>query len=167
MQRSAEHVVVSGAGAAGMAAAIAAARAGARVALLEAKTQPGGTVADALIHTLAGLFDSTGALLNGGLAQELAERLAGRDPAVKRRRLGRAWVLNVCPTVYQAAVRDWLAEEPNIEFFRATRLVRLARYGERISEAHAYGLAGAIKLKTAAIVDATGTAEAVRLLDPT
>src|SRR5438876_1068692 len=45
-----EAVVVCGAGAAGLAAALAAARAGAEVCLMEARPRLGGTVSHALIH---------------------------------------------------------------------------------------------------------------------
>jgi thioredoxin reductase len=68
-------VVVCGAGAAGMGAAIAAARAGGNVLLVEATSGLGGTVANALIHTIGGIYDSDGEFLNNGVAAELAARL--------------------------------------------------------------------------------------------
>lgn len=61
------------AGAAGLGAALSAARCGTQVYLIEAATSVGGTVAGALIHTLAGLYDSAGELLQHGLAAELIE----------------------------------------------------------------------------------------------
>jgi NADPH-dependent 2,4-dienoyl-CoA reductase/sulfur reductase-like enzyme len=63
-----EYVVVCGGGAAGMAAALAAARAGTEVCLIEARRRLGGTVVHSLIHTLGGLYDGVGELLNEGLA---------------------------------------------------------------------------------------------------
>src|SRR5262245_25038977 len=97
-----------------MAAALAAARAGAEVCLIEEQPRVGGTVAHALIHTLGGLFDSAGAFLNGGLAQELAEALARADRAVRPRRIGRTWVLSADPELYQAVAQRLLAAEPRI-----------------------------------------------------
>src|SRR5262245_10783280 len=97
-------VVVCGAGAAGLAAALAAARSGAKVVLVEREPALGGTVAQALIHTLGGLYDSAGQLQNGGLPAELIERLCRADSRTRQRRLGQAWVLNVCPRVYREVV---------------------------------------------------------------
>src|SRR5262245_58958842 len=97
-----------------MAAALAAAREGAEVCLIEAAPLVGGTVAHALIHTLGGLFDSTGAFLNGGLAQELAEALAREDRSVRPRQIGRTWVLSVAPERYQSVAQRLIAAEPRI-----------------------------------------------------
>src|SRR5262249_58174287 len=111
-----------------MAAAIAAARAGASVTLVEAAPRLGGTVAHALIHTLGGLFDSHGEFLNGGLARELAERLANADTHTRRRRLGRAWVLGVCPQSYQNVTERWIADIAGIRVLLSTRVVEALLY---------------------------------------
>jgi hypothetical protein len=157
-------VVVCGAGAAGLAATLAAARHGAEVCLLEAQPQIGGTVSGALIHTLGGFFDSAGEFLNGGLARELAEQLI-REAAAFRRRVGRTWVLNVAPEAYQAVVRRRLDAEPRIRVCCHTRVVGVAAVDDRIIEVKAHGPQGVFCLPTRAVVDATGTAEVVRLVD--
>jgi hypothetical protein len=158
-------VVICGAGAAGMAAAISAARHGAEVCLLEAKSQIGGTVTGALIHTLGGFYDSDGELLSRGLARELAEELI-REAGAVRRRIGRTWVLSVAPEAYQAVVLRWLEAEVRIRFCCDTRVTGFAAEGRRIVESEASDPGGAFRLRTKAVVDATGTAEAVRLVDP-
>jgi FAD dependent oxidoreductase len=162
-----ESVVVCGGGAAGMAAAIAAARAGADVTLIEAAPRLGGTVAHALIHTLGGLFDSRGELLNGGLAAELAERLTEADTHTRRRRLGRAWVLGVCPQSYQSVTERWIADTAGIRVLLSTRVVEAMADGRRIAGLCASGPAGMVQLKTRAVIDTTGTAAVVRLISPT
>jgi hypothetical protein len=159
-------VAVCGAGAAGMAAALAAARAGAEVCLIESAPRTGGTVAAALIHTLGGLFDSAGEFLNGGLAQEVAETLARTDPAVSRRRIGRAWVLSASPETYQAVTEGLIAAEPRITACTGTRATAVERSGDRIAALEVAGPAGPFRLRTRAVVDATGTAAVARLLDP-
>jgi hypothetical protein len=159
--------VVCGAGAAGLAAALAAARAGADVCLLEARPHLGGTVTHALIHTLGGLYDSTGEFLNDGLARELAQALAGADAAVRRRRVGRAWVLSVGPEVYRAVVGRWLEAEPRITVLCRTRASGVVREADRVTGVEASGPGGALRLRARAVVDATGTGEVVRLIDPT
>jgi NADPH-dependent 2,4-dienoyl-CoA reductase/sulfur reductase-like enzyme len=160
-----EAVVVCGAGAAGLAAALAAARAGAAVQLVEARPRPGGTVTAALIHTLGGLYDGAGKCLNGGLARELADVLTQTAGAV-RRRIGRAWVLSVCPDAYGAVVRHWIESEPRIIVHFGTRVVGIVRNNDRVQAVEAAGPSGLMHLAARAVIDATGTAEAVRRIDP-
>lgn len=159
-------VVVCGAGAAGLAAAIAVARQGVSVVLVEAQPKLGGTVAGALIHTIAGLYDSAGELLNGGLPAELADRLQDRDPQARKRQMGRTWVLNVCPNAYCECVTRWIDQEPRIAALPNSRVTRVC-----LEEAEIVGLelltpAGQQLLKPQSVIDATGTAEVTRLIDP-
>lgn len=165
-RRQADAIVVCGAGAAGLAAALAAARAGAPVTLLEATPRPGGTVAAALIHTLAGLYDSAGHWLQEGLGAELVDRLMRRDSAVRRRRMGRLWVLQVCPNLYRSVVETWIAEEAALRLETWQRVVAVACEGNRLTRLETRGRGGLRVLMPQAVVDATGTAEVVRLLDP-
>jgi hypothetical protein len=159
-------VVVCGAGAAGMAAALSAARHAARVVLLEAGPRVGGTVAHALIHTLAGLFDSAGELLNDGLCRELTERLSRGDPLARRRKMGRLWVLHVCPNAYQAAVEHWLGENGRIDVLCGARAKRTVCDGGRIAELTVADATSSIRFAPGAVIDATGTAEVARLIGP-
>jgi hypothetical protein len=158
-------VLVCGAGAAGSAAALAAARAGAPVCLIEASAGPGGTVANCLIHTLGGLYDSAGEFLHGGLVADLVHALSQEGPAT-RRRLGRTWVLNVCPDLYRAVLQRWLAAQPNLDLLASARVTRLVVRDRMIAEAHVVQDGREVRLRTAALIDATGTAEVVRLLGP-
>ena len=159
-------VVVCGAGAAGLAAALAAARSRASVLLVERSPQIGGTVAHALIHTLGGLYDAYGNVQNAGLPAELIDRLHEADPRTRRRRLGRTWVLNVCPNVYRAAVTRWIAEQPGINVMCQSQASRVVRRANRIFELEVTSHAHVLRFRPRAVIDATGTAELVRLLDP-
>jgi hypothetical protein len=161
-----DAIAVCGAGAAGMAAALAGARAGAKVHLLEQGPRVGGTVAHALIHTLGGLFDSAGEFLNDGLAQELAEALQRADPAVRRRRIGRTWVLSADPETYQEVAQRLLAAEPRITVHTVARACAAVRTADRLTGLEVAGPHGRFQLRTHAVVDATGTAAVARLVDP-
>jgi hypothetical protein len=161
-----EGVVVCGGGAAGMAAAIAAARAGGQVCLIEAQPHLGGTVVNALIHTLGGLYDSAGEWINGGLASELAKALTLADPTTRRRRLGQAWVLNVCPEVYRGLTEKWIEEEPRIKILCGARVVAVRVEGDRIVELQAATERGTARFQPKAVIDATGSGAAVRLANP-
>jgi hypothetical protein len=149
-----------------MAAALAAARSGAPVWLVEAGADIGGTVANSLIHTLGGLYDSSGNFINDGLARELAERLERASPLIGPRRIGKAWTLCVCPEVYQEVVRRWIAEEPRITLALNARVQHLAIENDRVSEMHLAAPAGPIELRPRAVIDSTRTADIVRVIDP-
>jgi hypothetical protein len=159
-------VVICGAGAAGLAAALSAAKTGARVLLVEASGRLGGTVIAALIHTLAGLYDSQGRLINGGLPGELVERLTLADDRVGPRKIGRAWVLNVCPQIYRKTVEAWVAGQSRISVLNGTRIVEVHCRGDRIASVALAGPHGPLRVLPWSVVDATGTAEVIRCVDP-
>jgi hypothetical protein len=160
------ELAIIGAGAAGIACALAAAARGARVLVMERTKTIGGTVVDALIHTLGGLFDDQGKLLNEGLPGELMDRLRHADSATKPRRIGRTWVLNIAPAVYRETLASWIAEYPNIE----------TRYRCQVSEAEL--LEGRIMgldlacdgerrtIRPRHLIDASGDAAGVRRIAP-
>src|SRR5262249_27459621 len=126
----------------------------------------GGTVSHALIHTLGGLYDGAGEFLNAGLARELADALFRADASVCRRRIGRAWVLSCCPGVYRAVVENWVKAEPRISLHTGTRVCGVVGTSGEIGEVETSGPEGRFRLGARAVIDATGTAEVVRLLDP-
>jgi hypothetical protein len=74
-------VLVVGGGTAGVAAAVAAARSGARVALAEASGSLGGLATNGLIALLLTLDDGRGRQVIGGLCQEVTERMTARGGA--------------------------------------------------------------------------------------
>ena len=119
-----------------------------------------------LIHTLAGLFDSRGELLQQGLAAELVGRLAHRHATVRRRRMGRLWVLNVSPNLYRSVVNKWIAEEPRIVLYKRSRLSKIACEAGKVARVEVTGRDGVFSLRPGAVVDATGTAEVVRRIAP-
>lgn len=159
-------VVVCGAGAAGMSAAIAAARQGVPTLLLEAERATGGTVANSLIHTLAGLYDGSGELLNDGLAAELEQRLLAADDRTRRRRMGSVWVLNVAPDVYRRVTRAWLAEEPHLTVLSGTRVTGASADGNNITAVEVESSTGRRKFACSAAIDTTGCGALVRQIAP-
>jgi hypothetical protein len=159
-------ILVVGAGAAGMACTIAAARGGREVLLAERAERLGGTVADALIHTIGGLFDDSGALIDEGLPGELVERLSRADPHARKRRMGRVHVLETDPALYRRTVTAWLAEEPRLRCLSPCEVSDLELTGGRILRVWLRGRDGLCDLRPAAVVDATGDAAVVRRVDP-
>jgi hypothetical protein len=157
-------VVVCGAGAAGIAASLAVARRGQRALLVEAGAHVGGTVAHSFIHTLGGLYDSEGEFLHEGLPTELATTLLARVPGARRRRMGRLWVLSVCPLGYREVISDTIAREPGISLLTGTSVVRADREGRRIRRLILATPSGTASVSDPrAVTDATGSGEVARL----
>jgi len=158
-------VVVVGAGAAGMAAAITAARHGERVRLVELTSGPGGTVANALIHTLGGIYDSQQQFINDGIVCELVDRLQQASSSTRPRRIGKTCCLNVCPDVYRDVVDTWISEERLIQPMFGTRVVQVTTVDGRVRELELSGRDATERVPVKALIDTTGTAEIVRMID--
>jgi hypothetical protein len=158
------RIVVVGAGAAGIACALASAARGVEVALIEQSAAIGGTVAHALIHTLGGLFDDQGEILNPGLTEELIARLTEASPQTVKRRIGKTWTLGVDPAVYLAVVSRWLTEYRTITVFRHTTVGRVSVEAGRIGTVAFDHDGEARTIRPCALIDASGHAAVVRRL---
>jgi|SRR3989344_2219585 len=167
-----EIVVVSGAGAAGISAAISAARIGRPVLLIERFNDIGGIVTRSLIHTLGGIFDSSGEFINEGIAIELTDRLSKADPFTKKRKIGRAWTLQCSPEIYEKVIEDWIREEPNIKLLRSSEICGIELSDKDIKSIPSVK---SIMVKSTdttfdidifALIDTTGGGEVIRLISP-
>ena len=159
-------VLVAGAGAAGMSAAISAARAGANVVLVESNSQVGGTVVHALIHTLAGIYDEQCHPLNDGIANELVEKLSRESSDVKPRQIGRTWNLNVCPDTYAKVVEEWLATEPGVTVVTSTQINSVSVEEDRVCSVRLNSGSQLRELPVLEAIDTTGSASLVHQFDP-
>ena len=155
-------LVIVGAGAAGMACALTAAAQGTQVLLLEQSGEPGGTVTQALIHTLGGLFDDEGEFLNPGLPVELAERLSKACPLTQKRRIGKMWTLSVDPKVYAKVVNDWMSECPNIEIRYHSSVTKVVTKAGSVESIIVSSKGESYTLVPHALIDATGDADIAR-----
>ena len=103
-------IAVIGSGASGLAAAITAARAGARVLLLDERPAPGGTGGFSGLTTLCGLYDDAGNFLNDGFAREFAPALSSAAPL----KMGKVWALPYRPEKFRALATELIASTPNL-----------------------------------------------------
>jgi hypothetical protein len=157
-------VVVVGAGAAGIAAAIAAERQGAQVLLVEKTGSLGGTVTHSLIHTIGGLYDVDCNLINGGLPAELVDRLSQQSPHALQRKIGRTWTLSVAPEIYENVVEGWLSEHKRLHVLRNATVCAVSVTESSVQNVKLMVNGETVTLRPLALVDTTGTAEVVRMV---
>jgi len=123
-------IVVIGGGSAGLCAAVAAARKGARVVLLERSDRLGGMGTLAKVHTFCGLYHPDTSLpprlANPGLPTEIESRmraLTGVGPVL----MGRVYVLPQDPEAFARIARDLTENEPALEVWFGTNCEEIAR----------------------------------------
>ena len=128
-------IVVVGGGLAGVGAAIAAGRAGARVLLVEAQGFLGGTMTAVTVGSICGeyvLEDGTPRRIVGGLVEELVTRLTAQGDA----RGPECW-LQTATTIYDPfamrCVLDEMVRDAGVETVMHTRCVDLEKEGGRIT----------------------------------
>jgi hypothetical protein len=154
-------VLVIGGGSAGLAAAVGAAREGARTVLVERHGMLGGMGTGSLVHTFCGLYLLDGdapEFANEGIAREIAERMeaaTGLGPV----KMGRVWVLPQHPIDF-ASIADALIREAGVERFFHSELIAL----EPGWRARVACRGGFFEIEAGAVVDASGDAVAAALL---
>jgi glycine/D-amino acid oxidase-like deaminating enzyme len=157
-------VAVIGGGSAGVAAALGAARAGARTVLVEREPVLGGNAAHALVHTICGLYlpaDSGEAVLaHAGVPREIALALGGEPE-----RAGKVWYLASPPAALSALYGERCRAEVSLELALGTSL-EAAELAREPSGESALGLqdsAGTRELRARVVIDASGDATAACL----
>ena len=165
-------IAVVGSGAAGIAAAVGAARAGGKVLLLDQNSGAGGTGGWSGLTTLCGLYDDAGNFLNDGFAREFAEALiengapsTGSASSLKTGehaepvlgapiKSGRLWVLPYRPENFRAVAEKFFAACPSLKTVWAAPLKNVVVEKERIVALNGFPVG--------AVIDCSGTAEAAR-----
>ncbi len=155
-------VLVIGGGSAGLAAAVSAARQGARTVLVERHGMLGGMGTASLVHTFCGLYLIDGdspEFANDGLPREIAGRMeaaTGRGPV----KMGRVWVLPQHPVDF-ATIADELIREAGVERLFHSELISL----EPGWRARVVCRGESFEIESASVIDASGDAVAAALLD--
>ena len=162
-------VIVAGGGSTGIAAALAAARAGARTLLLERGDRPGGMGSLAQVHTFCGLFhpdvSRPWTWLNPGLPEEIGRLMMARTGQTAPDRMGRVFVLRQSPAHFASLAAELCDREPNLTRLHGWEWTGLQRtengWQLELSNGHQRQ-----QLNTRALVDATGDATGARLAHP-
>ena len=171
-------VVVAGGGIAGVAAALAAARAGASVLLLENTCTLGGLATAGNVTVYLPIDDGRGRVVMGGLARELLDLsvadlgrdtpLAGfhgapaawLDPAAtpEARAAGPRFETGFNPCAFALAMEALLLRE-GVRILYDTRVCAAVRDGDRVSHLAVENKSGRTAVACGAVIDATGDAD--------
>jgi hypothetical protein len=160
-------VIVAGGGSAGLAAALVAARGGARTLLIERHQRLGGMGVNALVHTFCGLFhpdvSRPWAWLNPGVPQEIGEAMMTRTGQSAPDLMGRVYVLRQSPALFAILADELCAAEKNLTRMNGVEWTALRRLdaGWEIETMRAGTLE---RHFTQSLVDTTGDATGARFL---
>jgi len=164
-------IVVVGAGIAGVSAALAAARRGHRVALVEKQTLIGGLATAGLIFVYLPLCDGEGVQVTGGIAEELLLRGLDFSPfelpqdwqkeAPPQRGSSSRYKVDFAPASL-TLVMDELLAEANVDLWLDSRVCDIRQSAGRINAIELENASGRGMLQGSCFVDASGEALLVR-----
>jgi hypothetical protein len=159
-------VVVVGGGAAGLAAAIAAGRAGARTALVERYGFLGGLATAGMVSTICGLYhgSSSGELepINEGFAEAFARRLSAMPGCQKPVRRGRSVVLPYTPFAFACLADELVAAVAPLDVYLHAYLVGVDTAPARIEGLRISTWERSLELRASVVVDTSGDAVVAR-----
>ncbi len=157
-------VAVIGGGTAGLPAAIAASRRGARVLLVEDSGSVGGLLISGL--PLQGFDDENGRSVTGGIFREFLRRLteAGGSTGPVPHETEHCVLASVDPPIARCVALE-MAAESDADLLLHTRLVSATREGGTILEAILAGKSGLQSLTADVFIDATGDGDLAAMAD--
>ncbi len=160
-------VIIAGGGSAGVAAALAASRKGARTLLIERQLKLGGMGTNAMVHTFCGLYHpdvSRGPQwLNPGIPTEIGQHLLEMTGQDAPDLMGRVFVLRHHPSMFAALSKQLCDAEKTLTVWTSAELVSLTRDEDHWTfGVHTFD--GLVKATAAKAIDTTGDAMLARLL---
>jgi len=158
-------VAVVGGGSAGVAAAVSAARSGARTLLVERSDILGGNVGNAFVHTICGLYqpalESEARHAHPGFPQHFAEGLRAAGAAGSAERAGRVYVLPIQPAGFAEFAAKLCARTQGLEVRTRCELVAAALTADRAAPnalSATSAPAGETRFTASVLIDASGDA---------
>ena len=161
-QRVSYDVAVVGGGAAGLAAALGAARFGARTALVERYGFLGGMATAGMVSSICGLYRTAASgdaeLLNPGVGEEIAARLGRMSGGSGPVRRGRTWVLPYSPFALACLADELTTSSPELDVYLHAYLVDAGVGARRIETLRIATWERTVEVAARAVVDASGDA---------
>jgi glycine/D-amino acid oxidase-like deaminating enzyme len=161
-------VVVAGGGAAGVAAAVTAARRGLRVALVERYGFCGGGAVAGMSGTVCGLYEASGDPATPpnqvvfGFADEFVRLLESRGGLTAPVRYGKTWTRVHDPLMWREAA-DHLLREAGVRVFFHSTVTEALVEGERVQGLVAYSKQGKLSIRARITIDASGDADVLAM----
>lgn len=158
-------LIVAGAGVAGIAAALAAARRGVHVVLIEKTVWTGGLATSGIINVYLPLCDGNGTQVSFGITEEMLQRSLkyspGTIPDWKKARNGKEierYRTAFSPAGFVLSL-DEMLEEVGVEVWFDTVIVDAEAEGNRLKSITVGNKSGLGKLEAACFIDATGDSD--------
>ena len=156
-------VLVAGGGVAGVAAAVASARAGCRTVLLERGARLGGIGTRGMLRTICGLYGTGSDLptetLNGGISREIAAALNACSPQRKATKVGRVFVLPYDSDELAAVCDDLCKKERHLTVRLTTETISTVVEQGLVIEIVVRSSDTEDRIRPAAVIDCTGSGE--------
>lgn len=149
-------VVVIGGGAAGIAAAVGAAQAGASVCVVEQYGFLGGAATNSSVLTHCGFFDQTKTQVVKGVGQQMLDRLAAHHVYRTQTMAETGNTIVLLDLETTKAVYDDLLTHPGITLLLHSRLISASVEDGRITQVEIVHRGGRMQLEAAAFVDCSG-----------
>lgn len=168
-QQTHSDVLVVGGGAAGVAAAVTAARQGLSVTLVERYGFCGGGAVAGLSGTICGLYEATDDALRPpqqlvfGFADEFCRVLKGRGGLTEALRYGKTWTHVHDPLIWREAA-DFLLGEAGVRvIFHAIATGVHVEGGEGVKGIEIFTKQGVVDARASIVIDASGDADLVAM----
>lgn len=154
---------MAGGGVAGVAAAITAARAGCRVALVERDNIIGGTAVSGQVGAICGLFRNGGSepgeLLNPGISAEIVAGLLAADPDRKFKKVGKVFILPYAPSKLAQLLESICLREQNLSLYPGATPGKAEVAGGRVTEVSVTSMGNALVFAPRVLIDCTGNGD--------
>ena len=176
MEKVQYDVVVCGAGVAGVAAAVSAARQGARTALIEKQCLLGGLATSGLIYVYLPLCDGCGNQVISGISEEMLRRCTeygpfdvpekwggpkDGNPGCAEAKKGR-YACCFSPAGFTLTL-DKMLTEAGVDLWLDTVVIGVGKNGNAVSSVTVFNASGKVEIEGRCFVDATGGAFAVQM----
>jgi FAD dependent oxidoreductase len=164
-------VLVVGGGAAGVAAAVTAARRGVSVTLIERYGFCGGGAVAGLSGTVCGLYEATDdrdaspRQVVFGFADEFSRRLESMGGLAKPVKYGKTWTRVHDPLVWREAADGLLSEAGVQTIYHAVAIGVHLDGGEKVDGVGVWTKQGRIEIRSQIVIDASGDADIVAMAD--